>query len=211
MGEQFSDNETPFGIVVEGDKQVNGRSPDIPEVLIDAPPEVFVPARVRPRTPYPHWREGPLNTKILDAITSTKIVRQPLRLPPGAQQNRVARQTHFAEFRSCLTKRHAVTNLRKPRQCRIEAQPSCPSRDPGYQSRRQLPGRVPLSSLTHACRKNSGIACHSTCSRGSARSDPARGDRRLVAATRTRADRRDGPMIRSNHPESTPAPHKENS
>jgi len=74
LGEQFSDSQTPFGIVVEGDNQVNGRSRDIPEVLIDASPEVFVPARVWPQTPYPHWREGKPNTKILDAITSTKIV-----------------------------------------------------------------------------------------------------------------------------------------
>ena len=181
LNEQFSDLARPFGIVVEGDNQVNASGirtqQDLPEVRIDACTGVFVPARVRPRTPYPHGRGGAPNTKILDAITSTKIVRQPLRLPPGAQQNPAARQTHFAEFRSCLTKKHAVTNLRKPRKCRIEAQLSSPSRDPGYQSRRQLPGRVPLSSLTHARRKDTRLACHSTRSRGSARSDPARRDR----------------------------------
>lgn len=70
MGEQFSDNETPFGIVVEGDNQVNGRSPDIPKVLTDAPLEVFVPARVWPRKAYPHWRESATIAKILDAILS---------------------------------------------------------------------------------------------------------------------------------------------
>ena len=75
LGEQFSDNEMPFGIVVEGENQVNGRSPDIPEVLIDASSGVFVPARVWPREAYPHWRESVAPAKILDAIGSTWVFR----------------------------------------------------------------------------------------------------------------------------------------
>jgi len=177
LGEQFSDNEMPFGIVVEGENQVNGRSPDISEVLIDASSGVFVPARVWPREAYPHWRESAVIAKILDAISARHPDPLTLAVATRSAANHAVRQTHFAEFRSCLTKKHAVTNLRKPRKCRIEAQLSNPSRDPGYQSRRQLPGRVPLSSFTHARRKSTGIACHSTRSRGSARSDPARRDR----------------------------------
>ncbi len=83
-------------------------------------------------------------------------------------------------------------------------------RDLGYQGCGPLPRRLALALVPHSRRQSSWGSRHSPRSRWSACADPARRNRPMVAGTGARSrPSRCNPLIRSNHPESTPAPLQE--